>query len=150
MKVHLFLLKKALGPRYKPFYIYFAISLQRYFRHTFPAPISISFFCFFTDNQPQIYLSVRELFSKKIVFQYTLLYTPDHGGFQRLETELFVWINICFMVPHYLKLTNSIGWLNEIYIISSGFTSLCLEGERKLKKSIFQNSNSDNPSFCPA
>ena len=31
------------------------------------------FFCFFTDNQPQIYLSVRELFKKKIIFWYALL-----------------------------------------------------------------------------
>ena len=33
------------------------------------------FFCFFTNNQPQIYLSVTKLFSKKIVFWYALMWS---------------------------------------------------------------------------
>ena len=68
MKVPLFLLKNALGPRYKSFYIFLVIPLRGHFRHASPAPISICFFLFFTNNQPQIYLSVRELFSKKFIF----------------------------------------------------------------------------------
>ena len=31
------------------------------------------FLCFFTNNQPQIYLTVRELFSKRFVFWHALL-----------------------------------------------------------------------------
>ena len=73
MKVPLFLFKNALGPRYKAFYIFFVIPLRGHFRHASPAPISISFFCFFTNNQPHIYLIVRELFSKKFVFWHTLI-----------------------------------------------------------------------------
>ena len=73
MKVPLFLLQNALEPRYKRFYIFFVIPLRGHFRHASPAPISTQFFCFFTDNKPQIYLSVRELFSKKFVFQYALM-----------------------------------------------------------------------------
>ena len=62
-------------PRYKAFYIFFVIPLRWHFRHASPALTSIYFFCcFFTNNQPQIYLSVRKIFSKKFVFWYALMY----------------------------------------------------------------------------
>ena len=41
------------------------------------------FFCFFTDNQPQIHLSVRELSSNKMDFQYAL-YTSQELKYYHL------------------------------------------------------------------
>ena len=74
MKVPLFLLKNALGPRYKRFYIFFVIPLRGHFRHTTPAPILILFFCFFTCNQQQIYLSTTEKINDFLNFHYALLF----------------------------------------------------------------------------
>ena len=39
------------------------------------------FFCFFTNNQPHIYLIVRELFSKKFVFWHALIFNTDSCTF---------------------------------------------------------------------
>ena len=52
------------------------------------------FFCLFTDNQPQIYLSVRELFFFKNVFQYALILNKFKKGKSPRSKALLVGSNV--------------------------------------------------------
>ena len=77
MKVPLFLLKNALGPRYKSFYIFSSYPYGAILDTLPLLQFWFIFICLFTDNQPQIYLTARELFSKKNLFSIRLITQPE-------------------------------------------------------------------------
>ena len=99
MKLPLFLLKNALGTRYKRFYIFFVIPLPGHFRHASPGPILISLFCFFfTDYQQHFYLIVRELISKE---NFCLTRLNSHHN-SKWISDLIFWNIIFFGVGAFI------------------------------------------------
>ena len=87
MKVPLFFLKNAWGASNQHIYIFFKVPLRGHFLHTSPAPISISFFCLFT--QTQLHKNQSEP-NKIFVFFHFSLHLNTHvegvGGWEFLIT----------------------------------------------------------------